>query len=159
MKCLLLGGAPSVGKSETIYRITQFLRTKGFNTRRGFVPAAFSDFYAVIEKPNDNGNPTRIIINTLTETRSFIYNFKYFFDTNGTYDLLISSVMDDSFLQRKEFFSIMCLNPTTDTIIEIPLGKITRRDDNFNIALDWYQETMYKLLQHILQISPFQLYW
>lgn len=46
MDCLLFGGAPSVGKSEAIYRLAQMLIAKGFSDTLLQVPPLFRDFTA-----------------------------------------------------------------------------------------------------------------
>ena len=44
-----------------------------------------------------------------------------------------------------------------DNLIEIPLGKITRRGDNFSTALKWYKNKIDKLIGHILSNKPFEI--
>lgn len=157
MVCLLFGGAPSVGKSETIYRLAQYLMAKGFTDVLGLVPATFSDFSAVLEGVDLKGVQVRVIINTATDTPGIIENFKAFYDANGNYEILVSSVRDDNFWPRAEFFGIMGISPSTHQIIEIPLAKITRRDINFYTALAWYEKSIDKLTHHILGLPPFEL--
>lgn len=155
MNCLLLGGAPSVGKSESIYRLTKYLLLNGFVDVTSTVPSTFKDFRAILEGKNKNGKQIRIIINTPTDTEVIICDFKAFFDCNGNYDILISSVRDDDFWPRNGFFRTM--NLYNDFVLEIPLAKITRRDYNFKKALNWYQEKIDKLLIHTLKNNPFDL--
>lgn len=157
MECLLIGGAQSVGKSESIYRLTQHLLANGFSDILNRVPTTFSDFRAILEGTDSNGKQIRIIINTPTDTTEIIQSFKVFFDTNGKYDILISSVRDDNFWPRNDFFRIMGINAQENLIIEIPLAKITRRSDNFDVALNWYQDKIDKLLIHTLRNRPFNI--
>ncbi|MCY1530963.1 hypothetical protein D9M68_661730 [compost metagenome] len=157
MDCLLFGGAPSVGKSETIYRLTLFLLSKGFVDVLGTVPASFSDFNAVLEGLDKSGKNVRVVINTATDTPALIHRFKHFFDTNGSYDILISSVRDDNFWPRNQFFTIMGISASSHKIIEIPLAKITRRGASFSTALSWYETSNDALNQHILSSQPFNL--
>jgi hypothetical protein len=155
MDCLLLGGAQSVGKSEGIYRLTKHLLSIGFSDVTNSVPQTFADFRAVLEGLNKSGKRIRIIINTATDTVEIINDFKLFFDNNGTYDILISSVRDDNFWPRNDFFRIMNLN--NGFVLEIPLAKITRRSNNFSAALNWYQEKIDKLIIHIMGNNPFDI--
>jgi hypothetical protein len=158
MNYLLVGGAQSVGKSESIYRLTHdYLIPRGFNVIAGNVPASFCDFEALIEGIDKYGNTIRIIINTATDTEDIIRNFKKFYDYNPSADILISSVRDDNFWPRKEFFSIMGVNPLAPNLIEVPLAKITRRGANHAIALNWYNQTIDKLLIQILNNPPFDV--
>ncbi len=155
MEHLLVGGAQSVGKSENIYTLVRdFLIPKGFQIIAGTFPATFGDFKALFEGVDKNGKTVRIIVNTATDTVDIINDFKKFSNSNLPADILISSVRDDNFWPRKEFFTIMGI---VSNVIEVPLAKITRRGANFNIALTWYQEKNYKLLTYILESSPFNL--
>ena len=155
MNCLLLGGAPSVGKSESIYRLAKHLLSKGFLDITNSVPEKFEDFRAVLEGLNKKGDKIRIIINTPTDTVKIINDLFNFFHEHGTYDILISSVRDDNFWPRSDFFRIMNLDE--ESTFEIPLAKITRRGDNFDNALSWYQEKIDKLVVELLNNEPFNI--
>ncbi|MBY8963157.1 hypothetical protein KJK34_10375 [Flavobacterium sp. D11R37] len=157
MDCLLIGGAQSVGKSETIYRLTENLIAAGYLVTAGTFPATFTDFRVVLQGPNRFGKTVNIIINSPTDTVDIINDFKSFFDANGTYDILISSIRDVNFWPRGDFFRIMGITSPKDFILEIPLAKITRRDTNFPIALNWYQRQMDNLMNHLLVNTPFNL--
>jgi hypothetical protein len=157
MKYLLFGGAERVGKSQGIYRLTNFLIGIGFVDTLGLVPPSFKDFTAVLTGHNKHGNVIKVIINTATDTPAIIANFKNFFDANGSYDFVISSIRDDNFWPRKDFFSIMMISPASKDIIELPLAKITRRGSSHRIALNWYYSKIDMMAQHILHQSPFDL--
>ncbi len=157
MECLLIGGAQSVGKSEAIYRLTNNLTAFGYTVVAGSIPATFSDFRVVLEGQNRFGKIVRIIINSPTDTVDIINDFKTFFDTNGNYDILISSIRDGNFWPRGDFFRIMNISRPKEFILEIPLAKITRRDSNFPIALNWYQTQIDNLLNHIVVNTPYNL--
>lgn len=157
MDCLLIGGAQSVGKSETIFRLTNRLITKGFIVVAGVLPTTFADFKVVLEGLNLNGKKVRIVINSATDTVDIINHFKSFYNNNGNCDILISSIRDDNFWPRQDFFTIMNINSTKDFILEIPLAKITRRGANFNVALNWYENQLDILVDHSLTNLPFQI--
>lgn len=157
MNTLLIGGTHNVGKSETIYNIAKKLLTKNFKEVAGNIPTKFDDFYVVLERSDENGKTTTIILNSATDTPNIIKRFKQFFDENGTYHILISSIRDDGFYPRKEFFNIMVINPNDKNLIEIPLAKITRRGKNFGVALNWYSQKIEKLIIHTLSNSPFNI--
>jgi len=154
MENLLIGGAQSVGKSNSIYRLANRLVASGFVVVSGFIPTIFDDFKVVLEGVNKSDKKIRIIINSPTDTIDIINNFKEFFDDNGVYDILISSIRDNNFYPRSHFFRIMGLSEYTNTL-EIPLGKITRRSTNFATALNWYEEKIDKLIDHTLSNSPY----
>jgi hypothetical protein len=155
MNCLLIGGAPSVGKSKSIYRLTIYLLSHGFVDVTKSVPLTFHDFKAVLEGNDKNGKLIRLIINTATDSVDLINDFKAFFDTHGNYDVLISSVRDDNFWPRHDLFNIMNLKHYF--VLEIPLAKITRRHSNFPIALTWYEDKLDKLLIHTIKNLPFDV--
>ena len=158
MKCILLGGAESVGKSETIYRLANNLVSRGFVVTAGKIPQSFSDFRCVLEGLNQHQEKVRIIINSPTDTTEIIQKFEKFFNDNGgNFQILISSIRDNDFYPRNEFFQLMKINNPNNLILEIPLGKITRRGNNFNTALDWYQNSIDNLIKHVLSNSPFNI--
>jgi len=106
------------------------------------------------------GEKIRIIINSPTDTVEIINQFKIFYDSNfngNGYNLLISSVRDDNFWPRKDFFRIMEIPSGHDYILEIPLAKITRRGENFHTALNWYSNKIDALIDDILINSPFNI--
>ncbi|MDB5122395.1 MAG: hypothetical protein JWP94_524 [Mucilaginibacter sp.] len=157
MDCLLFGGAPSVGKSEAIYRLALKLIGKGFIDRLSLVPATFRDFSAVLDGVNKKGEPIRIILNSATDTTAIIQNFKNFFDLHGPYDVLVSSVRDGGFYPRQDFFSIMGISHASHYITELPMAKLTRRDRNLTTALAWYQTKIDALVQHVNSNPPFEI--
>ncbi|MDN3621391.1 hypothetical protein QWY81_18145 [Polaribacter undariae] len=157
MNSLLIGGAQNVGKSETIYKIANNLVGKGFIAIAGSIPPAFDDFTVVLKGFDKKGQKVNVIITSATDTTDIIKNFKKFFDENGNYDILISSVRDDDFYPRKQFFDIMGINPNDKNLVEIPFAKITRRGGNFAVALNWYSEKTEKLIIHTLNNNPFNI--
>lgn len=158
MNYLLIGGAQSVGKSETIFRLANNLISRGFTLKAGTIPTTFTDFRCVLEGLDNNKNIVKIILNSPSDTVPIINDFKKFYDTNGgIYDIVISSIRDEGFHPRTDFFRIMNLNPITNFILEIPLAKITRRGTNFTTALNWYNTQIDNLINHSLQNQPFNL--
>jgi len=157
MKILLIGGAQNVGKSEAIFRIANLLIGKGFIIIAGCLPTNFDDFKVSLKGFDKNGKEVSVILNSATDTIDIINNLKKFYDENGNYDILISSVRDDDFYPRKQFFNIMGLNPNDKNLVEIPFAKITRRDLNFKSALNWYSEKTEKLILHTLKNDPFNI--
>lgn len=157
MECLLIGGNKTVGKSETIYNLATRLSTSGFRTVAGSLPPTFKDFKVVLEGKNNLGKEIRIIINSPTDTKVLIDEFKAFFDANGTYDILISSVRDDSYDVRKDFFKTMNISATKDFILEVPLAKIPKQGANHATRLSWYQRQRDLLIAHILNLNPFYI--
>jgi len=57
---------------------------------------------------------------------------------------------------RDKVFQEMKINEKLDIVIELPLSKITRRN-NFDETIDWYLQTINKLIVHLLRLSPFNL--
>lgn len=150
MQCLLIGGAPSVGKTQTLYRLVKRLLTENYTVTKGIFPEEIKDFKVILEKSNTTNKKIRIIINSPSDTVGLISDFKKFYDENGTYNILISSIRDDNFWPRGEFFDIMKITNPENSILEIPLAKITRKGDNRNVALKWYEEKVDKLVDYTL---------
>lgn len=55
MNSLLIGGAQSIGKSETIYSIANMLMAKGFVIIAGTIPPTFDDFRVVLRGLDKDG--------------------------------------------------------------------------------------------------------
>lgn len=158
MECLLIGGAETVGKSETIYRLANRLLLRGFVVISGSIPSNFDDFRCVLKGINTFGVNITIIINSPSDNIPIINDFKTFYDSSGAiYDIFISSVRDGGFYPRNDFFNIMQINNINNSIMELPLGKVTRRGGNFSIALTWYQNQIDNLIDNILINQPFNL--
>lgn len=158
MDCLLFGGAQNVGKSETIFRLANRLVGSGFTIIGGSIPVTFNDFRVVLEGMSGLGVKIKIILNSATDTVDIINDFKNFYDSNGgLYDIMISSVRDDDFWPRNDFFRIMNINTTKDFILEIPLAKISRRGSNKLVALNWYEQQIDNLIEHTITNRPFSL--
>ncbi len=156
MNYLLIGGAQSVGKSESIYRLAQTLLTpaKGYTLIAGIFPSTISDFKIVIEGMDKRSVKIQILINSGTDTKKIIQNFKNFHDKNQPLDIVISSVRDIS-NPRRDFFSLMKIN-VTDIVLEIPLAKV-RRGKTRATALSWYQDKLDALILNTLSNAPFNL--
>lgn len=155
MKSLLIGGAPSVGKSECVSRLTSTLISLGYKDLMNRATSGPHDFMTILEGENNDGKSIRIIVNTPSDTERIIRDFKRFFDENGEYDLLISTVRDHDFYPRHSFFKIM--NIDEGSALEVPLAKVTRRGNNRETALRWYHENIQNILLEILKNHPFSI--
>jgi hypothetical protein len=159
MKYLLLGGAPSVGKTSAIYRLAQFLLTKGYVIIEGNIPTKTADFKIVLEGLDNIGNLIRIIINSATDDKNKIEELKKLNDKlSGSIQIIISSIRDGAIWPRELFFDIMKIDNNKDVILEIPLGKVNRRGNNFPVQRTWYENTIDNLLNHTLSNSPFNVF-
>jgi len=168
MKYLLIGGAPNVGKTQSIRRLTLSLVSKGFKVIRDYDPNndllkndpdsdSGKDIMMLIEGVDKHGKTIRIIINSATDTIDCMDNFQYFRDANPPADILISSIRDDYFYPSREtFFEKMRMDPSDPNIVEMPLAKITRTT-YYDNSKAWYDQKVDNLLIHILNNSPFDL--
>lgn len=156
MEYLLLGGTQNVGKSENIYYLVKdvLIQKKNFLVIEGVFPDIFQDFTVVLEGADKNGKMVKIIANTPTDDPISINRLKDVRDNNSNSDILISSVRDNGHWEREYFFEKMEL---FSNFIEVPLAKINRKRASFNIVLNWYQDTVRKLLTHVLELPPFNL--
>ncbi len=156
MESLLIGGAPSVGKSQALYRLTERLLKSGFKVVTGEFPPIFDDFTIIIEKESTHSK-TRIIINSPSDNQNLIHSFKSFYDKhkgNNGYNILVSSVRDPYFYPRLEFFQIMELSE--EECFELPLAKITRQSNKENV-LAWYEDKIDRLIDLVLKSEPFNI--
>lgn len=158
MKTLLFGGAYSVGKTTAIIRLTQKLINSGYRVIVGSIPPtnpAHRDIRLILEGSDNTGRIIKIYINSATDTYDTILDAKKFIDNYEPVDYFISSIRDHDFWPRRDFFSVMGINPTSNDLLEIPLAKITRKKGNFVIALNWYESTLDKLVDKIIKEQPF----
>ncbi len=158
MKTLLFGGACSVGKTEAIIRLTKKLMDNGFSVATGEFPPSnpnHKDIRLVLSGTDNAGETIAIYINSATDSTNIIYDAKRFLDNVGTVNFIISSVRDYDFWPRKDFFQIMGIDPSSSDVFEIPLAKVTRRSDSFDVALSWYEATLDKLVEKIIREQPF----
>jgi hypothetical protein len=158
MKILLISGMECVGKTTSIRRLTDTLiRENGFHLENcASLPLRLTEDFKIILFKND----FRIIINSASDSTEITNSFKIFFEENilQGYNILISSVRDDDFYPRKDFFeTISQLSQSSDFTLEIPLAKTTRRGDNLDKQLKWYKEKIDCLLTHILQCPPYNI--
>ena len=164
MRYLLFGGAPSTGKTSAIYRLAIILTTRAINP---FIIVAGSislpppfgktpnDFKVLLEGVDIKGKKTYILINSATDDKYNIDLLKDFYNNQQHIDIIISSVRD-IYWKRKYFFETMKILLEDDFYLEIPLAKITRRNDHA-LALNWYNHTLDTLGIHILSNTPFNL--
>jgi thymidylate kinase len=152
MKYILIGGAESVGKTESICRLEKYLiNKKGFNVLKR-IPQPYGDFMAILAGKNKNGEKIRIAINSASDTIAIIRAFKKLLDENKNISLVISSIRDNNFFPRKEFLEIIDITEN-DIDIELPLARITRRGEKRKTALKWYKEKIDTLLIKLLKES------
>lgn len=167
MKYLLLGGQPNTGKTTTIRRLYDYLIKIGYSNIIYNHPfdldnvvhdplndATTTDFRAVLQKDSNI-----ILINSGSDTSSIIEDFKGFYERMAeefNIDVLISSVRDIG-QERSWLFSYLGITEHSQDVLEIPLGRVTRKNNNYNNALDWYSNSVDKLIQHILSQNPFNI--
>lgn len=158
MNTLLIGGAPSTGKTMSLVFIGNYLLSKGFRcTSINTIPAneEIKDYKAVLEGKNSDNKNIRIIINSASDTKEIIDSFNDFYNSNGVYDILISSIRD-IYQERDYLLDTLQINSRSDAIIEIPLAKITRRND-YSSAQNWYKTITQNLIIKILSSSSFKI--
>lgn len=156
MNYLLLGGAQNIGKTQAITGQANRLINSGFQIIAGSFPGPWPDFKVVLEGPNKNGNQIKLLLNSATDDRGKIKELKDFIDQLGfNVDAIISSVRDRDD-PRTFFFSHLGISPPKDFFLEIPMAKITRRN-NLPSALTWYHQNLENIIIHILGSQPFNL--
>ncbi|WP_018675944.1 hypothetical protein [Riemerella columbina] len=171
MKYLLLGGQPNTGKTSTIRRLYNYLIKIGYSNiiyNHPFDPdnvvrdpsedTMTTDFRAVLQKGS-----SIILINSGSDTQKIIKDFEGFYQRKAeeyNIDVLISSVRDIG-NERSWLFSCLGITEDSQDVLEIPLGRVTRRNtinnDNYEDALNWYSNSIDVLIQHILSQNPFNI--
>lgn len=154
MKYLLLGGAPSVGKTQTTIRVRNLLTADNYQI---VVDAGITgaDILQVLQRNNHQGENIRVMINSGSDDLNAIVRAKNFLDQNQPIDVVTSSVRELS-NERASFFAIMQTSDE-DFLVEIPLAKITRRGGANSVALNWYRTSLDTLIHHILLSQPYSL--
>jgi hypothetical protein len=155
MNYLLFGGAPNVGKSEAIKRLEKFLNIKEIETSDKVLLNNDGDFYACLDGTNSMGAHVRILVSSDADVSFQIQAFKDYCGSHEPYDVIISAIRDDGDQERANFFSIMGITPS-DFMVEIPMGKITRRN-TYDEALKWYYNAIDDLAHTVLGNAPFHL--
>jgi hypothetical protein len=153
MNYFLYGGAPSVGKSESIARLVDWLiKSKHFKPSN-LISLPGNDFYYVLEGTDKNGKKIKVIVSSAADTPKIVDGFKIYCANNTPYDSVISSIRDSGDFMRTYFQNIMNITGK-DICLEIPLAKITRRNI-FGAALQWYRNTIDALSQLAIGQAPF----
>lgn len=167
MNYLLFGGTQNVGKSETIWRVTQDLRSRGFTIFAGSIPTLpiplpripFPDFKVVLQGTDRMGKIINVLLNSPTDDPTKVKELRDFLDgLNFNVDILISSIRDANSWPRQCFETAFPINPVVDFRLEIPLARISRQRADFQLALTWYQQTIDILVEHILSRDPFNIF-
>ncbi|MDR2446920.1 MAG: hypothetical protein LBD58_06465 [Treponema sp.] len=154
MNYLLFGGQSSVGKSEAIKRLEEFLKRKGIVTSEKSKPLnEEGDFYACLDGANSAGAKVRILVSSAADTPPIIRGFKRYCDSHEPYDFIISAIRDDGDPQRDNFFSTMGVTPS-DYVMEIPMGRIVRIN-TYDKAVKWYGNAIDVLAHIIVGNAPF----
>ena len=169
MKILLIGGAPNTGKSNAVTMCANYLVNKGFalvdcqnySNKKISLPKiatgsnSSKDFLAKFEGTDKNGKKITVLITSASDTTEIIdANFKYF--QNTTCDIYISSVRDIGSV-RKYLFSKFNFTSDDKSLIEFPLAKMSRRNENWFIAKKWYDSAVQNMLEFILGSKPFEI--
>jgi len=173
MNILFISGSANTGKTETIYDLTKYLLSQAYNIKTTGIGEFLApkqadiykvtDFQCILEKKISNRITKNVLINSATDDKECIDNFICFYKNNAYIDTVITSIRGDETYdidpERKYLISrIEELHKELGieaNIIEIPLGKITRRPKEK--GLQWYKETTNKLIEFILKNPPFEL--
>lgn len=160
MKYLLISGAPNTGKTETIYDLTVYLISQGYDivlkgdsdfiTPKPSPPAKVKDFQCIIEKKISENCTKRILLNSATDNENRINSLLDFYKRNPNIDLIVSSIRDGGDAMRKLLKDGFKITSSSENIIEVPLAKITRRG-NSHTTLMWYKRTVNKLVVSVFE--------
>lgn len=169
MKVLLIGGAPSTGKSNAVLMCAHYLINHGFalfdceyyNGKSTNLPKvatgsnSSTDFLAKLAGTDKNNKNVSITITSASDSTGLIdINFNYL--QSQSCDIYISSVRDLGY-ERKYLFSKFNFHSEDKGLIEFPLAKMSRKNQNWYTAKNWYDITVQNMLEHILNSKPFEV--
>ena len=181
MNTLFISGSPNTGKTQTIYDLTAYLHNyQEYDIKTGYTSKGYPltsdffktpkpdeakgiDFLCVLEKKIEGNKPITVLINSASDELENIENLIYLFEENSEVDTVISSIRADGFndemrTELYDKFQKLLIELGLDTMeIEIPLAKITSKDDNFVNALRCYQKNINELVKRVLRNPPFNL--
>lgn len=153
MKYFFFGGAPYVGKTESISRAVNNLKQKGFICSIEWL--SDDDFFCTLDGKDKNNHPVKIIVASASDTVKIIDKFSTYAKQNSPYDFILSPIRDGVDSMRSYFFRKMNITDN-DYLFEIPLAKITRITDR-EIAYEWYKEKIDHIVNMILGSMPFNI--
>lgn len=158
MKCLMISGAPKTGKSEMCRCVEEFLKEKGYSLipkskiSNGEDNVDFTESF----KKEAGSSKKKVLLNYASDDDEIINRFGDYYEQHKPFDIIITTARDSADDNRRIMNSCLKrLGLQLEDIIEVPLGKITRRGDAYESARKWYKCTMKKLIGHILSSAPF----
>lgn len=169
MRILLISGAPNTGKTNAAVMCAHYLINQGFalidcqdlNTNKMQLPKiakganASKDFLVTLKGFDRNKKGVSVVITSASDTYRIINNnFNYL--QNQKCDIYISSVRDIG-SERKYLFSKFKFNADDNYLIEFPLAKMSRKNQNWYTAKNWYDSTVKKMLETILGSNLFNV--
>lgn len=169
MSVLLIGGAPNTGKTNAVAMCANYLVGRGFkvvacqnyNGKSINIPnvvkgnSSSKDFMAKLTGKNLNGKQITVIMVSASDVTPMIdQNFDF---CNGqNYDILISSIRDIG-NERNYLLNMFNMNVDNTNVVEFPLAKMSRKNQNWFTAKSWYDFTVQNILSHILKSKPFEV--
>lgn len=151
-KFIFISGAPNTGKSTILKTLHKFLKeTKNFKEIKKEIIANNEGMF-ILEGYNNKEKPIKILLNYPSDTVDIIDNVYDFYTKNKPFDIVITSIRD---MYSERDYLLEKFNITED-YIELPLAKVTRKNDK-NLACNSYYTRVLNLLKHILSLPPFNL--
>lgn len=154
MDVLLVGGFPNTGKTTIIKKIEQYLRKNGFNSVRKRKGTTSDDFVVVYEGGNQKKKKIKVLLNSASDSIPIIDQFYDYYQQNIPVDILIISIRDGG-IERN--YLLKKFDLSGDLYIELPLAKNSGRRNDYQVALDQYQQRIMNVIEHILCQNPFGL--
>lgn len=169
MKTLLIGGAPNTGKSNAVAMCANYLLNRNFTVldcknyfgKQIKIPKiatgsnGSTDFLASLQGLDKNNKKVSVIITSASDTDGIIdANFNYF--QNSPCDIYISSIRDIGF-ERSYLLQKFGFSMENNGLLEFPLAKMSRKNQNWYKAKTWYDTTVQNMLELILSSKPFEV--
>jgi len=158
MTCLLLSGAPNVGKTTAVHAVKNYLVNK-----RNFsivasdpspIPPPPQDFNAVLKGKSKDGNSIHIGLMAGLDTKAKMKNaFDFFQQVQINCDFYVATIRDDFEPNNpnndRKIFEQILGNMVGQDRVEIPMGKVRTKSGRRN-ALIWYNEKIDLLCRQFL---------
>ena len=156
-KVLFISGYSNTGKTTTTTNIIKFLSNNGYTEIYSLPTGQPSiDKICLFSGLDKTGNNIKIVINTAADNVASVNNFDSFLSQNHC-DIIITACQNVGNIRQSISDTVQKYLSPNNSILELPLGKMTQRATNLINANNWYLTSVEKLVKHILKEAPYNL--
>lgn len=156
-KVLFISGYSNTGKTTTTTEIIKLLSNNGYRKVSSQPTGQQNiDEICLFEGLDKTGNNIKIVINTAADNVASVNNFDSFLSQNPC-DIIITARQNLENIRQRISDTVQKYLSADNSILELPLGKMTQRATNLINANNWYLTSVEKLVKHILKEAPYNL--